>query len=158
MCIPTAWSLPATVIVKKQKPYLDKEFNNELDMYTRLKPLQGKQIPVCYGEADCDGARALVLEVVGGEWLIQSSALVETPEEQISAMISEAYVAMTDLGIAYDDWKADNFHLVNGRLVFLDLEHAYELDENMREHTIRIGRETFMDHWERARRYYQMPD
>lgn len=101
-------------------------------MYKRLIMVQGKQIPICYGEACYDGTRALVLKDVDGVWLLDRSALVETPEEQIKTMISESYSLFTDQGIGYDDWKLDNFHLVDGRIVFLDLEYAYELDEDIR--------------------------
>lgn len=154
-CIPTAWSLPSTVIVKKQKPKGKEEFTTELYTYKRLSALQGKQLPVCYGEACCDGTRALVLDDVGGVSLLHRSALVETSEEQIKTMILKAYGPMIDQGIAYDDWKPDNFHLVNGKIVILDLEHAYELDEDEREYTIEIGLEAFLARWKRARRQYE---
>ena len=124
-------------------------------MYKRLRTLQGKQIPVCYGEASCDDTRALVLEEVGGVSLLHRSALIETPEKRINAMISDSYDPMVDQGVAYDDWKMDNFHLLNDRIIFLDLEHAYELDEDQREYTVEVGLEAFLDRWRRARRQYE---
>lgn len=47
----------------------------------------------------------------------------------MKTMISKSYGAMTDPGIAYDDWKPDNFRLIYGEIVFLDLEKAYDLNE-----------------------------
>ncbi|OAR01714.1 hypothetical protein LLEC1_03257 [Akanthomyces lecanii] len=154
-CLPTAWSLPNTVIVKKEKRKCHEEFTTELDMYKRLGALQGKQIPVCYGKAFCDGTRALVLQEVGGVSLLHRSALLETTEEQMMTMISRSYRPMTDRGIAYDDWKPDNFRLVDGEIVFLDLEHAYVLDQDKRQYTIEIGLDAFLDRWKRARKQYE---
>ncbi|KAJ6779883.1 hypothetical protein PWT90_09379 [Aphanocladium album] len=143
---------PGIIILKKQKPNSDEEYDNELDMYKRLTTLQGKQIPVCYGEARCDGIRALVLGEVDGVSLLHSSALMGTTEEQMKKMI---FGPMTDHAIAYDDWKLDNFHLVDGEIVFLDLEHAYDLDEDERQYTIKTGLEAFLDRWRRARKQYE---
>ncbi|KAK8141817.1 hypothetical protein G3M48_009843 [Beauveria asiatica] len=154
-CIPTAWTLPSTVIVKKQKPQGKEEFTTELYTYNRLSALQGTQLPICYGEACCDGTRALVLDYVGGVSLLHRSALVETSEEQIKTMVLKAYGPIMDQGIAYDDWKPDNFHLVDGKIIFLDLEHAYDLNEDDREYAIKIGLGAFLERWKRARRQYE---
>ncbi len=58
--------LPAQVVLKKLKPGWDEEFDNEKHMYVKLEPLQGHIIPMFYGEAQCEGTRALVLSDVGG--------------------------------------------------------------------------------------------
>ncbi|KAM3530113.1 hypothetical protein NHJ13051_001562 [Beauveria bassiana] len=126
--LPVAWSLPTTIVVKKLKSNWDDEFTNELRMYEKLKSLQGKQIPVCYGEAYCHGTRALVLQDIGGVSLYHRSALVDMSEAQIAQIILASYRPMISLNIAYDDWKLDNLYLVDGRVVFLDLEYVYELD------------------------------
>ncbi|KAM3550130.1 hypothetical protein ARSEF4850_008505 [Beauveria asiatica] len=60
-----------------------------------------------------------------------------------------------DHGIAYDDWKPDNFHLVDGKIIFLDLEHAYDLDKDDGEYAIKIGLGAFLERWKRARRQYE---
>ncbi|KAM3556084.1 hypothetical protein MY1884_005250 [Beauveria asiatica] len=52
-------------------------------------------------------------------------------------------------------WKPDNFYLINGKIVILDLEYAYELDEDEREYTIEIGLKAFLERWKRARRQYE---
>ncbi|KAM3497821.1 hypothetical protein MY10362_008843 [Beauveria mimosiformis] len=152
--LPVAWSLPTTIVVKKLKPNSDDEFTNELRMYETLKTLQGKQIPVCYGEAYYDGTRALVLEDVGGVSLYHRSALVEMSEEQIAQMILASYRPMISLNLAYDDWKLDNFHLVDGRVVFLDLEYVYELDYEP-EHAIQLGRAAILERWHQFREQYE---
>ncbi|KAM3428227.1 hypothetical protein MY4824_008967 [Beauveria thailandica] len=152
--LPVAWSLPTTIVVKKLKPNSDNEFTNELRMYEKLKSLQGKQIPVCYGEAYCDGTRALVLEDVGGVSLYHRSALVEMSEEQIAQMILASYLPMIGLNLAYDDWKLDNFHLVDGRIVFLDLEYVYELDYDP-EQAIQLGQAAILERWNQFREQYE---
>lgn len=70
-------------------------------------------------------------------------------------MLLRAYDPLLNLGIAYDDWKPDNFHLVNGEIVFLDLEHAYDLDKDEREYIVEIGLDAFLTRWKRARRPYE---
>ncbi|KAM3540816.1 hypothetical protein ARSEF1564_006284 [Beauveria bassiana] len=150
----TGWLQPFfRKVVKKLKPNWDDEFTNELRMYEKLKSLQGKQIPVCYGEAHCHGTRALVLEDVGGVSLYHRSALVETSEEQIAQMVLASYRPIISLNIAYDDWKLDNLHLVDGRVVFLDLEYVYELDFDP-ERAIQLGRAAILERWHQFRGQY----
>ncbi|PMB71746.1 hypothetical protein BM221_001842 [Beauveria bassiana] len=134
-------------------PNWDDEFTNELRMYEKLKSLQGKQIPVCYGEAHCHGTRALVLEDVGGVSLYHRAALVETSEEQIAQMVLASYRPIISLNIAYDDWKLDNLYLVDGRVVFLDLEYVYELDFDP-ERAIQLGRAAILERWHQFRGQY----
>ncbi|KAH8711364.1 hypothetical protein HC256_008177 [Beauveria bassiana] len=112
-----------------------------------------KQILVCYGEAYCDGTRALVLEDVGGVSLYHRSALVEMSEEQMAQMILASYRLMISLNIAYDDWKLDNLYLVDGRVVFLDMEYVYELDFDP-ERAIQLGRAAILERWHQFREQY----
>ncbi|KAF1735803.1 hypothetical protein CRV24_004731 [Beauveria bassiana] len=107
----------------------------------------------CYGEAYCDGTRALVLEDVGGVSLYHRSALVEMSEEQMAQMILASYRLMISLNIAYDDWKLDNLYLVDGRVVFLDMEYVYELDFDP-ERAIQLGRAAILERWHQFREQY----
>lgn len=101
--MPTAWTLPAAIIIKKQKPDVLEQFANKLQMYERLKVFQGKQIPICYGEASCDGTPALILQDVSGVSLLDPSVLVSKSEEQLDAMMFTSYRPILNTGIAYDD-------------------------------------------------------
>ncbi|KAM3499525.1 hypothetical protein MY11210_009607 [Beauveria gryllotalpidicola] len=75
-------------------------------------------------------------------------------EEQIAQMILASYRPMISLNIAYDDWKLDNLHLVDGRVVFLDLEYVYELDYDP-EYAILLGRASILERWNRFRKQYE---
>ncbi|XWW98963.1 hypothetical protein V2A60_006967 [Cordyceps javanica] len=48
----------------------------------------------------------------------------------------------------------DNFHLVDGRVVFLDLEYVYELDYDP-EHAIQLGRAAILERWNQFREQYE---
>ncbi|KAM3434286.1 hypothetical protein NHJ13734_006077 [Beauveria thailandica] len=75
-------------------------------------------------------------------------------EEQIAQMIIASYLPMIGLNLAYDDWKLDNFHLVDGRVVFLDLEYVYELDYDP-EQAIQLGRAAILERWNQFREQYE---
>ncbi|OIW30148.1 hypothetical protein CONLIGDRAFT_632241 [Coniochaeta ligniaria NRRL 30616] len=60
------WFLPKAVVLKELKRDWDDEFDTEKEVHNKLKPLQGDLIPIFYGEAQCEGTRALVLSEVDG--------------------------------------------------------------------------------------------
>jgi hypothetical protein len=47
------WFLPARIVLKRQKRGWEEELDNEKAIYQALAPIQGKVVPVCYGEAQC---------------------------------------------------------------------------------------------------------
>ena len=54
------------IILKVQKSGWDEEFDTEKAAYEKLKRLQGRVIPICYGQAQYEGTRALILSDIGG--------------------------------------------------------------------------------------------
>ncbi|OAA57801.1 Protein kinase-like domain protein [Cordyceps fumosorosea ARSEF 2679] len=91
---------------------------------------------------------------VGGVSLYHRSALVETSESQIKVMLLAAYRPMLNLNIVHEDWKLDNFNLVDGRIVFLDLELASELDHD-REYAAEMGYAALLEKWNVFRMQYE---
>lgn len=117
--------LPERVVLKKAKEGWLEEFENEKHMYERLESLQGQVIPRFYGEAKCEGARALILsEVVGIMPWEQKVPPLESDE--FMDLVETVFRELNAFGLAYDDVKLDNFILVEDRVVLVDLESAYE--------------------------------
>lgn len=125
------WFLPDRVVLKMRKRDVEdaraKElFDTEIEAYRRLRPLQGLVVPRCFGEVRYNGDRALIFEDVGGHALGSPEGSLLSIEE-LAPMLLECYRALNAFGVHQDDFQPTNFHLVQGRLVALDLEMA-ELD------------------------------
>jgi RIO-like serine/threonine protein kinase len=125
------WFLPTKIVLKRQKAGWEDEFDNEKAIYQRLASVQGTVVPVCYGEASCPateetGPRALVLSDIGGIGLYEDAA-GGLDTEHVEAMLLEALRALTNLGIAHDDSKLDNFRLVGDRdkIMVIDFDSSY---------------------------------
>lgn len=124
------WTLPTTVILKTSKPDAYPEsFDNEVSIYKKLKPIQGKVVPVYYGEASFEGKRALVLSDVGGDPLYSPQIPVFTKEDFTEKM-SQAIGALHQLGVEHDDNFLPNYHLVNNRIFILDHEMSQPVEED----------------------------
>lgn len=109
-------------------------FNTEVLAYERLKPLQGTVVPICYsyGRARFRGARALILQDVGGISLFEpAGATLEL--EGLRHLLQECYHALHALGVHHDDPKLEHFRLVNGKLMVLDFERV-AFDQSTEEH------------------------
>ncbi|GAB1309939.1 hypothetical protein MFIFM68171_00149 [Madurella fahalii] len=131
------WFLPDHVVLKSQKRgeeemIMRELFDTELKAYDRLKPLQGVVIPRCYGSLHYNGARALILEHVGG-------VSPSTPEgstlklEALSDLLQVCYRALHSFGVHHDDPQLGNFQFLDGRIMVLDLERVMfdlSLDDN----------------------------
>lgn len=119
------WYLPPNIVLKKEKEGWEEEFNTELATYDKLRCLQGHVIPVCYGQIEYDGARALILSDVGGECLADpEGATLE--ENELRPLLDQALSALAELRISHSDLKLDNFRLVNGTIMAVDLERVDE--------------------------------
>lgn len=117
--------LPSQLILKKLKKDWDEEFDNERQIYERLKPLQGCAIPRLYGEVRCEGTRALILEKVDGVLPFkQTRPYLE--REELRQQVTEVLRKLQDFGLAYEDPKLSNLLLLKDRAVLLDLEMAWE--------------------------------
>lgn len=117
--------LPNHIVVKKRKPDWNEEFENERNMYQRLKSLQGSVIPRFYGDAICEGSPALILSEVVGVLPFQQK-LPPLPREEFQKRVESALEELRKFGLSYDDVKLDNMLLVEKQLVFVDLESVSE--------------------------------
>ncbi|KAK7398028.1 hypothetical protein QQX98_012605 [Neonectria punicea] len=118
------WFLPTGVILKRERQEKDAEeglFDTEIRAYNQLQPLQGIVVPVCYGQTRYKGARALMLQDVGGVSLAEpAGATLEF--DQFSRLLQECFRALHGLGVNPEDPQLGNFILVDGRIVAVDLE------------------------------------
>jgi hypothetical protein len=119
--------LPETVIVKGLKPDWHDEFNHEIQMYDRLKPIQGVVVPRYYGVATVEeGKRALVLSDIGGRQLAKVS-YADISFDELKGMVKSAVAAIFRLGIFPADANLVNCHVVGQRVMIVD----HELDEEV---------------------------
>jgi hypothetical protein len=124
------WFLPTKIVLKKQKDGWDEEFDTEKAAYEKLKCLQGLVIPICYGLAQYEGTRALVLSDIGGSCVAEPKGAV-LAEQDVRPLFDQALSALASQGISHDDMKLDNFHLVNHSgnkiIMIVDLERINQL-------------------------------
>ncbi|TQW05496.1 hypothetical protein IF2G_06618 [Cordyceps javanica] len=129
------WALPAAVVLKRAKDDWEREFSTEVAAYKKLESIQGRVIPICYGETEYDGARALILSDIGGGCLSDPEGAVLT-EPTLEPLLGAPLRALTDRGIIHDDLKLDNFRLVERggvrKIMIVDLERIAE-SSNKRE-------------------------
>ncbi|OIW31923.1 hypothetical protein CONLIGDRAFT_667740 [Coniochaeta ligniaria NRRL 30616] len=130
--------LPDTVIVKTLKPDWDEEFDTEISMYGRLKPIQGVVVPVFYGETQVDdgdgGTRAMLLSDVGGKQLAVVSC-GDYEADDLRGMLKTAIGAIYRLGVSPCDANLVNCHVVAGnRIMIVDHEQDEELDDEKSHH------------------------
>ncbi|OAA60580.1 Protein kinase-like domain protein [Niveomyces insectorum RCEF 264] len=148
------YALPDCVVLKKlAKPEHTHMFENEEAMYKRLARFQGRLIPHFYGEAQCEGARALVVSFVPGKTAREQVPPRLTVEELIDRIRGPAEEMATS-GIVYGDAKMSNIILTDdGRVVFIDLEMAEE------EPDIAVALENLLDAFEdRYKQYLEVAD
>ncbi|CAG8945318.1 unnamed protein product [Penicillium salamii] len=121
-------SLPFIVILKKQKPGWEDQFNNEKKAYDLLSPLQGTVIPIFYGEAMYDQSPALVLSAISGTTLLELARgdFPQSEEAALEAKIVAALQAFVTYGVQYNDERLDNFLLADDdeQVKIVDLEHV----------------------------------
>lgn len=132
------YALPLTVVLKKFRGLFvddgqivskEEEFENEKAMYRRLKSAQGRIVPEFYGEAKCEGKRALVVSLLPGVTLRNQTKprlSVEEFTERITVLIRD----MERYSLIHTDTKLSNIMLVDGRIMFIDLEWVEEPDPN----------------------------
>lgn len=116
------------MILKKQKPGWEDQFNNEKEAYNLLSRLQGTVIPILYGEALYDRSPALVLSVISGTTLLDLARgnFPESEEAALEVKIVAALQALVKYGAQYMDERLDNFLLADedGQVKIVDLEHV----------------------------------
>lgn len=119
-------------MVKKRKANWEEEFDNEKNIYKARAPLQETAVPEFYGEAKCvDGvkgasSRALVLSNVDS---IQLNQVPRLNTGNLKDMLSSCLAALARLKVGHGDPKLDNFLLVGGRVMAIDFDSAYMMNE-----------------------------
>ena len=118
-------ALPDCVVLKKLvDPDRKDDFENEQAMYRRLAAFQGRLIPYFYGEAQCEGARALLVSFVQGV----TARFQPKPRLAVDDLIERIRVTAEEMatsGIVQGDPMLRNVILTDdGRAVFIDLEMA----------------------------------
>lgn len=144
------WFLPPIIILKEKTTEGAAYFDNELQIYRRLQPLQGDCIPRLLGVAITnDWIPTLVLEYIDGTPLNKlepGDASVDTDDRTNTAAPQESpdnyAVIRPDLrqglkrtfdlfrerGVAHGDPELHNFILVGGRDKAVDLVKAVDLE------------------------------
>ena len=123
-----AYFLPQNVILKKLKPNWDDEFDNEKSMYSRLESLQGRLIPICYGEAVYEGSRALILSVLEGVRPFEQDIDCPLEEDEFERRVESAFRQLALFGVAHGDTKLDNFLVTDQSVLLVDLESLDDVE------------------------------
>ncbi|KAJ2893604.1 hypothetical protein MKZ38_008427 [Zalerion maritima] len=121
--------LPPNVILKKLKPEWDEEFDREKTMYKRLRPLQGRVIPMYHGEARCDRTRAIILEEIGGVPPYGLRPPFLLPPDEYRRRLEVAYQALCGFGVMTGDDQLGNTLILDDKVVFVDLENLFEVED-----------------------------
>jgi hypothetical protein len=124
--------LPGNIVLKMLKPGWDKEFATEKAMYERLQPLQGDVIPIYYGEAWCEGTRAIILEDVKGVPPFGQEPPLLSADE-FRRRLEVAYQAFCAFGLMTDDIRLANNLILDDKVVFVDLECVFEANDEDRD-------------------------
>ncbi|POR35493.1 Uncharacterized protein TPAR_04312 [Tolypocladium paradoxum] len=130
------WTLPPTVILKREEEGAEEAFDNELRMYKLLKPLQGTVVPKLYGMVNYKHTRALLLSDIGGLPLYSPKG-PELGEQEFHEKVGKALRALHSVGVDHDDVKLDNYHLVGDDIFVLDHELSSEFNPENSERFIR---------------------
>lgn len=119
------WTIPSRLILKKYKEGWDEEFEMEKATYAKLRSLQAIVIPKLFGELRYDNTRALLLSDIGGVCLATpEGALLELAD--FRRLLCQALTALSQFKILQEDVKLDNFHLVDDKIIIIDLEKISE--------------------------------
>jgi tRNA A-37 threonylcarbamoyl transferase component Bud32 len=147
------------VVLKQQKQgeeqmILEELFDTEVKAYGRLKPLQGVVIPTCYGHLQYNGTRALILEYLGGVSLSSPEGATLRLEE-LSTLLQPCYRELHAFGVHHDDPNLSNFHLINGKIMVLDLESAeFDLSADKQAHFMKTSIEHLAGRYRSMQAYY----
>ncbi|KAK4119949.1 hypothetical protein N657DRAFT_244972 [Parathielavia appendiculata] len=138
------WFLPATVVLKERKPEKAEEYENEIDTYQRLYPLQGQYIPRMFGEvASYNPSKtryriskrptpAILLEKVEGDSL-HSLPPEELGDPLLLDQLQDMYRLLTENGVVHGDAKLHNFlrDRMGKRIVAIDFELSHPLPDDV---------------------------
>lgn len=126
-------SIPQTVtsvIVKQQKNNWEKEFWNEKAVYDKLQELQGKVIPLFFGQGYFDGLPALILSEIDGVTLYElARSKDDFSREALKTYLEDVFRQFSEYGALYRDQRLDNFLLCDQgsqqcKVMVVDLEQV----------------------------------
>jgi hypothetical protein len=109
-------------VLKTQKTNWENEFHAEIKYYKALEPLQGIYIPKYLGTTDFNGIKSHVLSDVGGICMADIDEDNEAIAPAIEKLFRHTISAVAALGYYQNDMRLDNFHLVDDKIVIVDLE------------------------------------
>ncbi|KAK7432977.1 hypothetical protein QQZ08_000448 [Neonectria magnoliae] len=122
------WFLPADLILKKERDSKASEYgdpeelmNMEVKAYKKPKSLQGIVVPNYYGQVRFTGARAIILQDVGGVSLAEPAGAT-LDFDDFSRLLQECCCALQSFGVNLEDHQLGNFLLVEGKIMAVDLE------------------------------------
>lgn len=149
--------LPDRIVLKKTKPGWEEEFENEKSTYERLESLQGRVIPKFYGEAKCEGSRALIFSEVVGimPW---EQPVPPLGVDEFMGLVEVVFQEFNAFGLAYDDVKLDNMIMVGDRVVLVDLESVYEPETEDKRFVFNSDRDQLMVVYKRYLDNYEDDD
>jgi hypothetical protein len=114
------WFLPNIVVIKMEKGWSE-EFDIEKIAYDLLKPVQGIRVPKHYGELVCNGTRARLLSVLGGQCIAKPERALLAAAE-LEPRLFELLTALAEHGVVQDDVKLDNFLVHCNNVQAVDFE------------------------------------
>lgn len=137
--MPPQFYLPGRLVLKTRKFDWDDEFINEKVMYKRLKLLQGRIMPCFLGDAEFNNEPSIVLSRLEGMPLYKQGPTA-LPAEDFERQLEVNFRAFTKFGVIYDDPKLNNFLVVKGNVMVVDLESVCEEDEQDQELAVQSHR------------------
>lgn len=131
------WFLPDRIVMKREKPGWEDEFDPELDTYGALATLRGRVAPTLYGQTEYRGTdgvrrRALIMSDIGGIPLGEPEVGL-LPLDRVEEMMKEAFQALADAGVGHGDPKLDNMHVVGDKIMLIDFDTSYRIDDGQPE-------------------------
>lgn len=116
--------LPTTIVVKKMKEDWEDEFEQEIQIYDRLKDLQGIAIPVFFGRGTFNYYPVIILsEIIGRTLKDIAHSNLTICQKELRRQLEKPINLLYSCGAEYLDERLDNFFLCDaGGIMIVDLE------------------------------------
>lgn len=147
------WFLPRRIILKEMAEGKEGLLYHEMHILKRLRPLQGRCVPRCFGSGTSDGTPALMLEYIEGQSLDQlppeqllnphlpSAQEVSTEgllHPYLLLSLREMYNLLTQHGVVHGDPELHNFILTETGVKAVDFGLSTLLPNDVtNEHELR---------------------
>ncbi|KLU88245.1 hypothetical protein MAPG_07232 [Magnaporthiopsis poae ATCC 64411] len=128
------WFLPDRIVMKREKPNWEEEFDNEVDIYGLLTPLGGRVVPklyrqIEYPDTDDVRRRALIMSDIGGVALGEPE-VGSLPLDRVEEMVNSAFRSIVHAGVVHCDSKLDNIHVVGDKIMLTDFDSSMRVPED----------------------------